>query len=225
MNSLTGEGFIEASLSCLARGGRFVEIAKRSIYTEEEMSAIRQDVDYHILDVETLKEADPSRPGDSLSRIMARLSSGELTPLPHTVWPLTEIGKAMDVMRDARHIGKNVLRMPPLARGAVHADRTYLVTGGMGGIGCEVARWLSENGAETIVLNGRRDPDPVAEEVISELREAGVDVQTEIADVTDFAAVDKMLAALTRASRLSGVSYIAGRFVGWSNREPDVGEV
>ncbi len=211
LNSLTGEGFIEASLSCLARGGRFVEIAKLSIYTEEEMSAIRPDVDYHILDVETLKEADPSRPGDSLSRIMACLSSGDLTPLPHTVWPLTEIGTAMDVMRDARHIGKNVLRMPPLARGAVHADRTYLVTGGMGGIGCEVARWLSENGAETIVLNGRRDPEPIAEEVIRELRGAGVDVRTEIADVTDFVAVDKMLARIDETlPPLGGVIHSVG---------------
>ena len=31
LNSLTGEGFIEASLACLAQGGRFVELARRDI--------------------------------------------------------------------------------------------------------------------------------------------------------------------------------------------------
>lgn len=46
LNSLTGEGFIEASLSCLAHGGRFVELARRNIYSEEEMAAARPDVDY-----------------------------------------------------------------------------------------------------------------------------------------------------------------------------------
>ena len=39
LNSLTGEGFIEASLECLAQGGRFVEMARVGIYSEEEMAA------------------------------------------------------------------------------------------------------------------------------------------------------------------------------------------
>ena len=39
LNSLTGEGFIEASLYCLAQGGRFVELARRDILSEEEMAA------------------------------------------------------------------------------------------------------------------------------------------------------------------------------------------
>jgi len=44
LNSLTSEGFIEASLACLAPGGRFVEIGKRGIWSEREMSASRPDV-------------------------------------------------------------------------------------------------------------------------------------------------------------------------------------
>ncbi len=211
LNSLTGEGFIEASLSCLGKSGRFVEIAKRRIYSEEEMSVARPDVDYHILDVDTLKRVESVTPGASLTRVMKRLSAGELNPLPHTVWPLTEIRSAMDVMREARHIGKNVFRMPPLARGTLRDDRSYLVTGGMGGIGCEVARWLAENGATTIVLNGRREPDLEAVEVIKELRESGVYVRVEIADVTDFAAVDEMLARIEEIlPALGGVVHSVG---------------
>ena len=211
LNSLTGEGFIDASLSCLGTGGRFVEISKRSIRSEEEMAASRPDVAYSILDVDALKWSDPARPGGSLSRIMARLSAGELTPLPHTVWPLSELRAAMEVMRDARHIGKNVFRMPPLARGNLREDRTYLVTGGMGGIGCVVARWLAENGAGAVVLNGRRNPEPAAEEAIRELREGGVDVRVEVADMTDFAVVDDMLARIDEdLPPLGGVIHSVG---------------
>ena len=211
LNSLTGEGFIDASLSCLGTGGRFVEISKRSIRSEEEMAASRPDVAYSILDVDALKWSDPARPGGSLSRIMARLSAGELTPLPHTVWPLSELRAAMEAMRDARHIGKNVFRMPPLARGNLREDRTYLITGGMGGIGCAVARWLAENGARAVVLNGRRNPEPAAEEVIRELRESGVDVRVEVADMTDFAVVDDMLARIDEdLPPLGGVIHSVG---------------
>jgi len=211
LNSLTSEGFIEASLACLGSGGRFVEIGKRGIWSEQEMSASRPDVAYSVLDVDELKRTDPVRAGASLSRIMDRLAAGELSPLPHTVWPLCEIESAMDAMRGARHTGKNVLRMPSLARGNLRPDRSYLVTGGLGGIGCAVARWLAEQGAGAVVLNGRRDPDPEAEAVIRELREAGADVRVEIADVTDFAAVDALLARIDEGPKpLGGVIHSVG---------------
>ena len=41
LNSLTGPGFIDASLSCLAQGGRFVEMARVDILSQEEMAAAR----------------------------------------------------------------------------------------------------------------------------------------------------------------------------------------
>ena len=211
LNSLTSEGFIEASLSCLGKGGRFVEIGKRGIWSKQEMSASRPDAAYFILDVDELKRTDPTRAGASLSRIMDRLAAGELSPLPGTVWPLSEIETAMEAMRSARHMGKNVLRMPPLARGGLRPDNTYLVTGGLGGIGCAVARWLAEQGAGAIVLNGRRNPDPAAEAVIRELREAGADVRVAIADVTDFPAVNAMLDQIDQGPKpLGGVIHSVG---------------
>ena len=211
LNSLTGEGFIEATLSCLGRGGRFVEIGERDIWSEDQMSSSRPDVAYSILNVGRLKRDEPQTAGASLARIMARLSAAELSPLPNTVWPLAEIRSAMEVMRGARHIGKNVLRMPPLSRGELRPDRTYLVTGGLGGIGCEVARWLAANGAGAIVLNGRRAPDPEAEEVIRELRRDGADVWVEVADVTNPAAVDGMLARIDETlPPLGGVIHSVG---------------
>ena len=33
LNSLTGPGFIEASLACLETGGRFIELGKRDVWS------------------------------------------------------------------------------------------------------------------------------------------------------------------------------------------------
>ncbi len=211
LNSLTGEGFVEASLSSLGSNGRFVEIAKRNILSERQMSAVRPDVVYSILNVDELKEQNPAFAGKFLSRVIKRLSAKELKPLPHTVWPLSEIREAMEVMRDARHIGKFVLRMPPSTRHQFRQDRTYIVTGGMGGIGCLVARWLAEFGAGTIVLNGRRNPDPAAEQTIKELKEGGVNVRVEVADITSAAAVDNMLNRIdTELPPIGGIIHSVG---------------
>ena len=211
LNSLTGEGFIEASLACLAQGGRFVELARRDILSEDEMTALRPDVAYAILDLYTLKQHDPEGPGAALRDVLARIATGELAPLRHTIWPLAETSAAMGHMRAARHIGKIVLTTPSLAGGRLRRDGTYLVTGGLGGIGLALAEWLGERGAGTVVLNGRRAPDAAAEEAIEALRARGFGIEVEIADVTDTAAVDAMLARMDGTlPPLAGVIHSVG---------------
>ena len=211
LNSLTAEGFIEATLSCLTRGGRFVELAARDILTEEEMAEVRPDVAYSIVKLDVLKEARPAQPGALLKDVMARLEGGELKPLVHTRWPLAEAVPAIEFMRDGRHIGKIVFTNSPLVGGRLRGDRTYLVTGGLGGIGCALAGWLVDRGAGTIVLNGRRPPDAEAEEAIGTLRTRGATIRVEVADVTDAAALDGMLARMDRdLPALGGVVHSVG---------------
>ncbi|MDD9949392.1 MAG: beta-ketoacyl synthase N-terminal-like domain-containing protein [candidate division Zixibacteria bacterium] len=129
LNSLTGEGFIDASLSCLKPDGRFVEMARRDILTGDEMAALRPDVAYDILELDVLKKTDPAWVGRVLRGIMERLVSGELKPIIHSRWPLAEAGAALSFMRSARHLGKIVVTPPPLVTGRLKKDRTYLVTG------------------------------------------------------------------------------------------------
>ncbi len=211
LNSLTGEGFIEASLACLARGGRFVELARRDILSEEEMTALRPDVSYSILDLYHLKQQDPVGPGAALKEVLARMATGELAPLRHTRWPLTETSAAMGYMRAARHIGKIVLTMPAFGTGRLRQDGTYLVTGGLGGIGCALAEWLAEHGAGVVVLNGRRTQDAAVDKAIEALRARGFRIEVEIADVTDTAALDAMLAHLDETlPPLAGVIHSVG---------------
>ena len=211
LNSLTGEGFIEASLSCLAEGGRFVEMGRVDILSEDEMAAIRPDVAYAILMIDVLKEEEPAKAGQILRRVMARLQAGELAPLIHARWPVAEAGRAMKCMQGARHIGKIVFTNSPLARGRLREDRSYLVTGGLGGIGIAVAGRLAERGAGAIVLNGRRPPDPEVAEAIEALRSQGATVRVELADVTDAAALDAMLVRMDAdLPPLAGVIHSVG---------------
>ena len=211
LNSLTSEGFIEASLSCLAHGGRFVELARRDILTEDEMTAVRPDVAYDILELDVLKKTDPAWVGEVLREVMAQLSAGVLKPIIHSRWPLAEAGAALDFMRSARHVGKIVLTAPPIVSGRLRQDRTYLVTGGLGGIGCAVAGWLADHGAGAIVLNGRRDPDAEAQAAIDALRARGVRVEVELADATDPAAIDRMLEQIDATlPPLGGVIHSVG---------------
>ncbi|MGF1430304.1 type I polyketide synthase [Kitasatospora sp. LaBMicrA B282] len=71
---------------------------------------------------------------------------------------------------------------------------TVLVTGGTGGLGAEVARWLAAGGAEHLVLTSRRGLAAAgAAELAAELTESGVEVTVEACDVTDRQAVAGLL--------------------------------
>ncbi len=211
LNSLTSEGFIDASLSCLAKGGRFVELARRDILSEEEMAAVRPDVSYAILELDRLKKTDPAQVGKVLRNLVRRFDSGDLNPLIHSRWPIAETGDALRFMRSARHLGKIVLTKSALAQGSFRRDRSYLITGGLGGIGCAVANWLADHGANVIVLNGRRPPGKEAQRVIDALQARDITVHVALADVTDPVAMDKMLADIRQElPPLAGVIHSVG---------------
>ncbi len=211
LNSLTSDGFIEASLSCLAEGGRFVEIAKRNIWSAEQMAAARPDVTYYMLAVDHLVAGEPDRVGAALRSVMAQISNHTLQPLPCLTWPLAETPSAMQFMREARHIGKIVLTASPLADDRLDPERSYLITGGLGGIGLALAEWMVDRGAKHVVLNGRREPGSTAKATISALELRGVDIKVVLADVSEPDQVNAMLADIKESQPpLAGLFHSVG---------------
>jgi 1-acyl-sn-glycerol-3-phosphate acyltransferase len=99
-------------------------------------------------------------------------------------------------MAQARHVGKVVLSVGPGAgSNAVAArefelrpDATYVVTGGLGGFGLEVARWMAEKGAQHLALLGR-SARPEADTTVEAIRLLGTDVRVLAADVSDEASL------------------------------------
>ena len=51
-------------------------------------------------------------------------------------------------------------------------DGAYIVTGGLGGLGLVVARWLVDSGAGRVVLNGRTEPSDEQRRVLAELEDS-----------------------------------------------------
>ncbi|GAA2807764.1 hypothetical protein GCM10010452_40530 [Crossiella cryophila] len=71
---------------------------------------------------------------------------------------------------------------------------TSLITGGTGGLGSQVARWLAAEGAEHLVLLNRRGP-AAATELTAEITALGATVTVLACDVSDRAALAEVIAA------------------------------
>jgi acyl transferase domain-containing protein len=108
----------------------------------------------------------------------------------------------------------------------LRADGTYIVTGGLGGIGLAMARWLVERGARQLLLigrtplpsaddvTGRPADDPAARRVaaIEAMRSLGAQVETAALDVSDAGALRACLDARRErgSAPVSGVIHAAG---------------
>ncbi len=97
-----------------------------------------------------------------------------------------------------------------LATLPVFNDATYLITGGTGGLGLEVARWLGEQGARHLVLMARRPPQAEVSQQIETLEQAGVSITLVQADIADFAQLTQVIAGLSPEYPLKGIIHTAG---------------
>ncbi|MFN8494509.1 MAG: SDR family NAD(P)-dependent oxidoreductase [Caldilineaceae bacterium] len=208
LNSLTGEGFIQASLSTVTVGGSFVELAKRDVWGEAEIQMRRPDVAYQLVDLRSIILQQPTMIAQMLKPLLTQFEVGTLKPLPHTTFPLARVVDAFRYMQQARHIGKIVVTQPrPVA---LHADATYLITGGLGGLGLLTARYLIEQGARRLILLGRSQPSRALQVQLDELAARGATLAVVQADVTQRDELATVLAQVDPAFPLRGIVHAAG---------------
>ena len=153
LNSLAGE-FIAASFSVMAREGRFLEIGKRDLWTQEQATQLGRNLQYHIVDLGKVAVETPEVLGQLLRDTVAAVERGELHPLPLDSFAFRDAADAYRHMAQAKHIGKVVLRQSTCGA-TISGHATYLIAGGLGALGMRVARWLVEHGARNVVLTGR----------------------------------------------------------------------
>lgn len=93
----------------------------------------------------------------------------------------------------------------------IRPDACYLITGGLGGLGGLVARWLVENGARFMVLNSRKMPENSRiQDLIKYLEHKGAWVRIEPADISQPQAVEGLIAACSKPVPLAGIIHGAG---------------
>ena len=209
-NSLTSTGFIEKGLSILAPNGRFIEIAKRDVWSAEEVNAFRPDVAYHFVHIDVATAPGRVQMRGLLHTLMDHFAAGTLTPVQTRIYPIQQAQAAFREMQQAKHIGKLVITQPDPAAPLIRPNATYLITGGLGGLGLAAAHWLAAQGAGQLILLGRSAPTPAVQSQLDQLRANGLLITVAQADVADGAALAAVLDAIDPAYPLCGILHTAG---------------
>jgi acyl carrier protein len=227
LNSLAGPAIV-AGLSVLAPRGRFVEIGKRDVYANARLGLelFKNNIAYLFVDIAALTKDDPVYVAGLFRRVIDLVVEGIVDPLPITTLPVGDAPEAFRSMAQAEHVGKLVLAGPAgsvdVGGPYVRPDSTYVITGGLGGLGLAVGRRFVERGARHLVLLGRAGPSPDALIAIESLREMGATVRVVAADVSD---ADQLGAALRDVREamppLRGIVHAAGSLADATIREMD----
>ena len=203
LNSLAHEG-IPKGLSTLRPYGRFLELGKVDFFENSKLglSPFLKNLSFFGVDLNHMMRERPERFQRLLIDTMNYFEAKSLEPLPIKTFKISEVAEAFRFMARAQHIGKIVvqlegekLELDPVVRSVeLRPEATYLVTGGLGGVGLALAEWMVEQGARHLVLVGRSGASEQGHAKLEQLAAAGAEVLVERVDVTDRQALEKLFA-------------------------------
>jgi acyl transferase domain-containing protein/surfactin synthase thioesterase subunit/acyl carrier protein len=222
LNSLAGE-FIPRSLELLRDQGRFVELGMRDSLANATLGLrpFLNSLSFSLVDLRGMMKKRPEQVRRLLQEVLGLVEQGVLHAPPHRVLPISRAEEAFRTMAQGRHLGKLVLSMVDAdARVEVRGEEglkpgpegTYLLSGGLGGLGLELARWLVEQGARHLVLLGRSGAaTPAQAEAVARLEAAGARVRVARADVSRAEELRRVLDEVGASMPpLRGVVHAAG---------------
>ncbi|WP_435276386.1 beta-ketoacyl reductase [Psychrobium sp. nBUS_13] len=109
-------------------------------------------------------------------------------------------------MSQGKHIGKVIIDHNK-HQDLIRSDGAYLITGGLGGIGLTVAKWLVSQEAGEVILVGRSEPVGEALNVINQLRASGTQITIKQRDIARQSDVADLFSEL---EQVNGIFHAAG---------------
>ncbi|XP_077295461.1 fatty acid synthase-like [Arctopsyche grandis] len=173
LNSLADDKLL-ASVRCLGKRGRFLEIGKVDIVnnTNVGMEFLLKDASMHGIMLDFLFDKYSDSRKELSNLIFEGLVNGSVKPICRVVFNTDEIEKCFRYMAGGKHMGKVLIKIRDeepdkgakpafikinaIPRYKCFYEDVYVVVGGLGGFGLELIDWLVMQGARKVVINSRR---------------------------------------------------------------------
>lgn len=234
LNSLADEK-LQASVRVLARHGRFLEIGKYDMTKDSPlgMSAFLKNISFHgiLLDALFNLAADDSITSHMHKKMVSDLmrqgiSNGTVRPLRTNLFTIDQAEDAFRFMMSGKHMGKVViqirqeeqdklhspsqLEINAIARTLFYPTKSYIIIGGLGGFGLELAHWIVKRGARRIIITSRNGvKDSYQEFSLSRLRSMGAVVILSTIDVSNVDSANDLIAEANNVAPVGGIFNLA----------------
>lgn len=219
LNSLSGEA-LKRSWECIAPLGRFVELGRKDAqdFGHMELAPLLRNVTLASVQLPTVMSHQPSLIAKLLQDTMSLFSEGSIhSAKPTTVLKYSEIEKGLRMLQGGTGIGKIVLSHDPDDRIPIvpalsppcqfDPNGSYVLAGGLGGIGRSIARWMAAHGARHLIFLSRssHSGNEAVQNLISDLQELYCVATILVCDVSDKDSVqDAFVSRLTSFPPIKG---------------------
>jgi len=208
INAIAGEALYQ-SFELLSSYGRFVEIGKRDITenTGLPMQQFNNNISFLGIDVDRLMMERPEVVQAIHRDIEKFYEEGVFKAVNTHLFDAKDAVEAFNFMLQSKHIGKVVISFKdqevevPLKteKKQLDTNATYLITGGTGGFGLQIAQWLSSQGVKQLVLASRSGAkSDEAKDAIKLIEANGTKVYAEPVDITSDKAVADVVAKIKK---------------------------
>jgi NADPH:quinone reductase-like Zn-dependent oxidoreductase len=221
LNSLAGI-LLQESFNCMAPFGRFIEIGKRDLEINSQlaMGAFTRAVTFTSVDLLAFGEQKKLEMQQIFKEVMRLARDGVVVPVkPITTFDVADIEKTYRLMQAGKHMGKIVLSMeteqlvpvmPRSPSAKLRPDSTYLIVGGLGGIGRSICLWMATHGARNIlILSRRKDTSDSTALFLSELEKLGCTAEVCSCDIADESSLAECLKERPSRPPIRGVIHAA----------------
>ncbi|KAI1085557.1 polyketide synthase [Whalleya microplaca] len=233
LNSLSNDA-LQATWDCVAPFGRFVELGIQDVSSNAslEMRNFERNTRFEYFDLLYMMKHHPSRAHRVFQGMVQLVIDGGLPRVtPVTVHPFSQITPAFQSMQSGQMTklvlephDENVVPMVPSREPTCEFDSaaSYVISGGLGGLGRSIARWMVTRGARNLILLSRRGPiEDSARNFVNELKTTCDNVAAPACDVAERDALQRTIdECLTHMPSIKGC--IQGSLVLKDNRFEDM---
>jgi NAD(P)-dependent dehydrogenase (short-subunit alcohol dehydrogenase family) len=200
LSNSSGEMLYE-SVKALAPLGHLIDVGRLDVTGSKNISLdlFQKSASFSSFDLGLVMERDVELAGELMQSVNEHYNAGRIGPVrPYTAVDISQLGQAMLRFSKGTHIGKMVVTyQDPNASVRVHQSVTpaefdpeasYVLVGGLSGLGRAIVRFMSDRGARSLILWSRSGPNnlsPESKAMVEELAEKGVVVRSVTCDVSD----------------------------------------
>ncbi|KAI1781129.1 putative polyketide synthase [Hypoxylon cercidicola] len=225
LNSLAGET-LRQTWYCIAPFGTFIEIGLKDILgnTRLDMRPFIQDATFCFFNLNHIERDKPELMAEIIEGAFDFIRRGITRPItPLVTYPISEVENAFRLMQTGKHTGKIALSfndddIVPVVRSGTESmlldldpSASYLLVGGLGGLGRSISTMLVDNGARKLCFLSRSGAASAeAQKLLGDLESRQVQAKAIACDVSDGASLNKAIEQCTaELGRVRGVVQCA----------------
>ena len=157
--------FIEANISLLKPGGKYLDVGKRQLIENKPIVSkyFLKSISYIGVHFDRLMKSNNNLIRNILNKVFQLINESKLKVFKISEYNLSDYKNVFKEFSKSKHIGKIVLKHDNIEdKEFIEPDyfldnnKYYLITGGMGGIGEKLIEFLSINGAKNFIVTTRK---------------------------------------------------------------------